>query len=125
MHGELILPQILTYGLFNHVSSTSPMFLLFKITPLLTSIGNMVLLIVILYIYMGSYREVQYRFTRSLVIFSLLFLVQNLFFAVYFIFNIPNNLPMIIAPILFLWSEFIGFVIFLKVTWNERVLIRY
>jgi hypothetical protein len=116
MHGELILPQILTYGLFNHVSSTSPMFLLFKITPLLTSIGNMVLLIVILYIYMGSYREVQYRFTRSLVIFSLLFLVQNLFFAVYFIFNIPNNFNRVLVPNLFLWFEFLMLLLLLKVS---------
>lgn len=94
------------------------LFEIMKLAPLLISLGNLILLIIILYIYWSRNHGMHSRL-NSIAVFLTFFVVQNFVFVVYFIFNIPNNLNVLMAPIIFLGFEFIVFLQLLKLTWNE------
>lgn len=98
------------------------LFYFIKVAPFLISIGNLLLLTIILYINWGIKREIQSK-SRSMMIFFIFFLGQNLLFAGYFILNIPNNFNMVIAPLVFLCFEFIALILLLKVTRDETKLV--
>lgn len=94
------------------------LFYISKVAPLLISIGNSVLLIIILHVYWSKNRQMQLKF-NIMVVFFIVFLVQNLIFTVYFLLNTPNNFNTLIAPIIFLGFEFIALSLLLKETCNE------
>lgn len=105
-------------SVFKHTLPISPYLL--KISALLSSTVNIILLLVILYIYVGRYSSVKSKITSSMIIFSLLFLMQNFLFAVYFLFNLPISLGAAMGPLLFLSFELVVWIVFLKVTLNEK-----
>jgi hypothetical protein len=94
------------------------LFYILKVAPLLISIGNLALLVMILHIYWSKNRQIQLKF-NIMVIFFTCFMIQNLVFAVYFILNLPNNFNTLISPIIFLGFEFIALSLLLKETYND------
>lgn len=100
-------------------------FKLFIAAPIVISMVNIVLLILMLYIYLSGYNKAQNDFVTILVLFAVFFLIQNLVFVVYFIFNIPNSLNAVIAPVIFSGFEFIALALLLKITYNEYIFFSY
>ncbi|MDI6725074.1 MAG: hypothetical protein QMD61_10560 [Methanobacterium sp.] len=92
------------------------LFLLIKWSALITSIANICLLVGMLYVYLERYLKVKSKFTTTLVLFALLFLIQNILFSVYFIFNLPRTIIGSIIPLVFLGLEFVALALLLKVT---------
>ena len=92
------------------------LFLLVKASALITSIANICLLIGMLYVYLERYLRVKSKFTTTLVSFTLLFLLQNVLFSIYFIFNLPPTIVNAILPLIFLGLEFTALTLLLKVT---------
>ena len=80
--------------------------ILVKYSPLITSIANICLLVGMLYVYLERYLKVKSKFTTTLVLFSLLFLIQNILFSMYFIFNPPETPINAVLPLVFLGLEF-------------------
>ncbi|MDI6724826.1 MAG: hypothetical protein QMD61_09305 [Methanobacterium sp.] len=80
---------------------------------------NIFLLMSLLYIYWGSYREFKSRFILGILLFISLLLIQNLMFTV-FIFIVRGfrgpgmGLPLLITNII----QFIGLSILLKISWE-------
>jgi len=99
------------YGTLNSL------FHIIKVLPLLISIGNLALLIIISQVYWNRNREMEIKF-NIMVLFFMFFLLQNLLFVAYFIFNFSNNFNTVISPLIFLGFEFTIFSILLKGTWN-------
>jgi len=89
---------------------------LVKYSALITSIANICLLVGMLYVYLERYLQVKSKFTTTLVLFSLLFLVQNVLFSVYFSFNLPQTLLDSVLPLIFLGLEFAALALLLMVT---------
>jgi len=85
-------------------------------SALITSVANICLLVGMLYVYLERYLKVKSKFTATLVLFALLFLVQNIIFLVYFLYNIPQTVINAIIPLIFLGLEFIAFCLFLMIT---------
>jgi hypothetical protein len=99
------------------LSNLIPTFLtLVKTSALITSIANIVLLIGMLYVYLERYLKVKSKFTTTLVYFSLLFLVQNILFSVYFVFNLPKTIISAVLPLIFLGLEFTALALLLMIT---------
>jgi len=82
-----MLMEINLFGLSNLIPT---LLTLVKSSALITSIANIILLIGMLYVYLERYLKVKSKFTTTLVLFSLLFLVQNILFSVYF-FHIQHS----------------------------------
>lgn len=80
---------------------------IFQFVIIVNSVANMICLTMIIHTYWGQYREVKSKFTLSLVLLLLLFMVQNFLFTVYFLLYLPKNCFDVIGPLLFLGSEFI------------------
>ncbi len=85
-------------------------------SALITSIANICLLGGMLYIYMERYMKVKSKFTTTLVSFTLLFLIQNILFSVYFLFNVPETLANAILLLIFLGLEFTALAVLFMVT---------
>jgi len=85
-------------------------------SALITSIANICLLVGMLYIYMERYMKVKSKFTTTLVLFTLLFLIQNILFSVYFLFNVPQTLANAITLLIFLGLEFTALTLLFMVT---------
>lgn len=92
------------------------LFILIKWSALITSVANICLLVGMLYVYLERYLKVKSKFTTTLVLFALLFLLQNILFSVYFIFNLPQTIIDSIIPLMFLGLEFVALALLLKVT---------
>jgi hypothetical protein len=105
--------EINIYGFFNLIPT---LFALIKSSALITSIANIILLIGMLYVYLERYLKVKSKFTTSLVLFSLLFLVQNILFSIYFVFNLPETLINALLPLIFLGLEFTALALLLMIT---------
>jgi hypothetical protein len=101
------------FGLSNLIPT---LLILVKASALITSIANIVLLIGMLYIYLERYLKVKSKFTTTLVYFSLLFLVQNILFSVYFVFNLPETIISAVLPFIFLGLEFTALALLLMIT---------
>jgi hypothetical protein len=90
--------------------------ILVKYSPLITSIANICLLGGMLYVYMERYMKVRSKFTTTLVLFSLLFLVQNILFSIYTLFNLPETLINAVLPLVFVGLEFAALALLLMIT---------
>ncbi len=108
-----MLMELNLFGLSNIIPT---LFALVKASALITSIANIVLLIGMLYVYLERYLKVKSKFTTTLVLFSLLFLVQNILFSIYFVFNLPETIINAILPLIFLGLEFTALALLLMIT---------
>jgi hypothetical protein len=90
--------------------------ILVKYSALITSIANICLLAGMLYVYMERYLKVKSKFTTTLVSFTLLFLIQNVLFSVYFLFNVPESLVNAVVLLIFLGLEFTALALLLMIT---------
>ena len=85
----------------------------------LVSVGNIVLLILLLYVYWGNYRKIKSDFTLGLIMFAALLLLQNILFSSFLLFHqafrvADLGLPLFILNI----TEFLALAILLIITWK-------
>ena len=85
-------------------------------SALITSVANICLLVGMQYIYLERYLKVKSKFTATLVLFALIFLIQNILYSIYFVYNIPQSIINAIIPLIFLGLEFIALTLLLKIT---------
>lgn len=82
-------------------------------------IGNICLLLIVLFMYLRSYRDFKSKFTFGLVAFALLLLLQNILFTGFLIIYQGFRGPGMGIPIFFLnIIEFFAFSILIWVTWE-------
>ncbi len=108
--------MLLEISLFNLSDIPPTLYLIVLFSALITSIANICLLIGMLYVYLERYLKVKSKFTTALVLFTLLFLVQNILFSIYYVFNLPQNIINAVMPLIFLGLEFIALALLLKIT---------
>ena len=111
--GVKMFMDINLFGLSNILPT---LLILVKYSPIITSIANICLLVGMLYVYLERYLKVKSKFTTTLVLVSLLFLVQNILFSFYFIFNLPETLINAVLPLVFLGLEFTALALLLMIT---------
>jgi hypothetical protein len=85
-------------------------------SPLITSIANICLLVIMLYVYLERFLKVKSKFTTTLVLFTSLFLIQNILFSIYFLFNIPETITNAVFLLIFLGLEFAALTLLLMIT---------
>ncbi|OPY24097.1 MAG: hypothetical protein A4E26_00486 [Methanobacterium sp. PtaU1.Bin097] len=79
--------------------------------------ANIILLLVLLYMYLGSYREFKSKFTFGLLSFVLLLLLQNILFTSFLLLNQGFRGPDMGTPIFFLnIIEFFALIMLVWVT---------
>ncbi|HSO25264.1 MAG TPA: hypothetical protein VLR54_01450 [Methanobacteriaceae archaeon] len=108
--------MLMEINLFGLPGIISTLFILVKYSALITSIANICLLGSMLYVYLERYMKAKSKFTTTLVLFSLLFLVQNILFSVYLIYNIPETVIDAVFPLIFLGLEFTALALLLMIT---------
>ena len=108
--------MLMGINLFGMPDILPSMLILIKYSALITSIANICLLIGMLYVYLERYLKVKSKFTTTLVLFSLLFLVQNILFSVYFLYNLPETVINAVLPLVFLGLEFTALALLLMIT---------
>lgn len=108
--------MLMEINLFGLPDIIPTLIILVKYSALITSVANICLLVGMLYIYMERYLKVKSKFTTTLVLFSLLFLIQNILFSVYFIFNIPESIINAVILLIFLGLEFTALALLLMIT---------
>jgi hypothetical protein len=108
--------MLLEFNLFGLQDIVPTLLILVKYSPLITSIANICLLVGMLYVYLERYMKVKSKFTTTLVLFSLLFLVQNILFSIYSIFNVPETPINAVIPFVFLGLEFTALSLLLMIT---------
>ena len=108
--------MLMGINLFGMPDILPSLLILIKYSALITSIANIFLLIGMLYVYLERYLKVKSKFTTTLVLFSLLFLVQNILFSVYFLYNLPETVINAVLPLVFLGLEFTALAILLMIT---------
>ena len=113
---EGVKKMLLEINLFNLSNVPFNLFLLVLYSALITSIANIFLLGGMLYVYLERYRQVKSKFTTTLVLFTVLFLVQNILFSIYYLFNLPQNIVNAVMPLVFLGLEFVALALLLKIT---------
>ncbi|MDI6724131.1 MAG: hypothetical protein QMD61_05740 [Methanobacterium sp.] len=90
-----------------------------KIAVMGIEIGNIVLLLGLLYLYIKSYRQIKIGFTAGLILFASLLLLKSILTIGFLTFDIDtltdrHGRPIIIGSII----EFIALAILLKITWD-------
>jgi hypothetical protein len=86
---------------------------------IIVGIGNICLLIVLLYLYLRSFRDFKSKFTFGLVAFALLLLLQNVLFTAFLLTYEGFRGPGMGTPIFFLnIIEFFALSILIWVTWK-------
>ena len=108
--------MLMGINLFGMPDILPSLLILIKYSALITSIANICLLIGMLYVYLERYMKVKSKFTTTLVLFSLLFLVQNILFSVYFLYNLPETVINAVLPLVFLGLEFTALALLLMIT---------
>jgi hypothetical protein len=108
-----MLMAINLFGLSNILPS---LIVLIKSSGLITSVANICLLIGMLYVYLERYLKVKSKFTTTLVLFALLFLVQNILLAVYLLYNPPETTNGAVLPLIFSGLEFAALALLLMIT---------
>jgi hypothetical protein len=103
-------------SLFGWSNVLPTLFILVKSSPLITSIANICLLVGMLYVYLERYLKVKSKFTTTLVLFSSLFLIQNLLISVYLIYRPPETIDSAVLPLIFLGLEFTALALLLMIT---------
>ena len=92
--------------------------LLMKIITGLSVIST-ILLLMLLYVYYKSLRNIKSKFTMGLFIFAFLFLVQNLVSLYYYITMMDYYVPEVEKHVfIFTLLQTIGFAVLLKITWE-------
>ncbi|AXV40319.1 hypothetical protein [Methanobacterium sp. BAmetb5] len=87
---------------------------------LLASTMNALLALAIFNIYSHPQEE-ESLFKTAMKVFALLFMIQNLLFALYFLLNPPDILHTPVTPLVFLAFEFILLALVLKSALKERL----
>ncbi len=108
--------MLMEIDLFTLSDVLPTLFMLVKASALITSIANICLLLGMLYVYLERYLKVKSKFTTTLVLFASLFLLQNILFSIYFVFNLPQTIINAVIPLVFLGLEFIALALLLKIT---------
>lgn len=108
-----MLLEINFFGLSNILPT---LITLVKASALITSAANVVLLIGMLYFYLGRYMKVKSKFTTTLILFASLFLAQNILFSIYFVYNLPETIINALLPLIFLGLEFTALALLLMIT---------
>ena len=87
-----------------------------KLAAQIVEIGNIILIIGLLYYYLKSYREIKIGFTLGLILFVSLLMLQNLFslFSPIIGNNISINIHELIGSII----EFVALTTLLIITWK-------
>lgn len=86
---------------------------------ILIGIANIVCLLILLYLYLGRYREFKSKFTFGLVAFALLLLLQNVLFTVFLATYQGFRGPGMGTPIFFLnIIELSALIMLIWVTWD-------
>lgn len=111
--------MLLEITLFELSKIPFTLFLLVLFSALITSVANIILLIGMLYVYLERYLKVKSKFTTTLVLFASLFLVQNILFSVYFLFNLPETIINAVTLLIFLGLEFVALALLLKITRSQ------
>jgi hypothetical protein len=101
--------------LFSHSYVIHPLLYL----DTLVSLGNIVLLLLLLYVYWGNYKKIKSNFTLGLIMFAALLLLQNILFSSFLLFHqafrvADLGLPLFILNI----TEFLALAILLIITWK-------
>lgn len=86
---------------------------------IIVSLGNIILLLLLLYVYWGNYKKIKSIFTTGLIMFAGILLLQNIIFTSFLlfapIFQIADlGLPLFIVNI----TEFLALLILLLITWR-------
>lgn len=94
------------------------MAMLMNITTILTGIST-IFLILLAYIYIKNLKNIKSKFTIGLLVFAILFLLQNLV-SLYFYSTMVEYYTKQVALHVFIFSllETIAFLILLKITWE-------
>ncbi|KAF5075377.1 hypothetical protein [Methanobacterium aggregans] len=86
---------------------------------IIVGIGNICLLLVLLYLYIGSYRDFKSKFTFGLLAFAFLLLLQNIIFTGALITYQSFRGPGMGTPIFFInIIQFFALLILIYVTWE-------
>jgi hypothetical protein len=108
--------MLMEINLFGLPDILPTLLVMVKYSALITSIANICLLIGMLYIYLERYMKVKSKFTTTLVLFSLLFLAQNVLFSIYFLFNLPETVINAFLFLVFLGFEFTALALLFMIT---------
>lgn len=108
--------MLMESNLFGLPDILPTLIILVKYSPLITSIANICLLAGMLYVYLGRYLKVKSKFTTTLVLFTSLFMIQNVLFSIYFIFNVFESLVSSVTLLIFLGLEFTALALLLMIT---------
>ncbi|MCE5214258.1 MAG: hypothetical protein LLF83_06010 [Methanobacterium sp.] len=91
---------------------------LIGLLDIIIAVGNIILLIVLLYIYWGNYKKIKSEFTLGLILFAALLLLQNFLFSSFLLFHEAFRVEAIDLPLFILnITEFLALAILLKVTY--------
>ena len=92
--------------------------LLMSITTVITTVST-IFLLGLLYVYSKNLKKIKSKFTIGLLIFALLFLIQNLISLYYYITMMKYYAPEVEVHVFILTLlQTIGFAILLKITWE-------
>ena len=92
--------------------------LIMNTTTILTGIST-ILLLGLIYVYYKNLRKIKSNFTMGLLIFAILFLIQNIVSLYYFITMMDYYVPEVETHVfIFTLLQTIGFGILLKITWE-------
>lgn len=108
--------MLMEINIFNLSNLLPTLLFLVKASALITSIANICLLIGMLYVYLERYLKVKSKFTTTLVSFSLLFLLQNILFSIYYVFNLPETIINALLFLIFLGLEFTALALLFMIT---------
>lgn len=108
--------MLMESNLFGLPDIIPTLIILVKYSPLITSIANICLLAGMLYVYLGRYLKIKSKFTTTLVLFTSLFMIQNVLFSIYFIFNVFESLVSSVTLLIFLGLEFTALALLLMIT---------
>ncbi|MEL7671574.1 hypothetical protein [Methanobacterium sp.] len=91
-----------------------------EIAVIIISIANIGVLLGLLYIYIGSYRQIKIGFTTGIILFAAILLLRNIFDITYLIMtgNMLNNSHDLTKDIIGGIIQFIALTILLKITWD-------
>ncbi len=108
--------MLMEINLFGLPDIIPTLLIMVKYSALITSVANICLLAGMLYVYMERYLKVKSKFTTTLVLFTLLFLIQNVLFSIYFLFNVPETIVNAVILLVFLGLEFTALALLLMIT---------
>ena len=87
-----------------------------KLLAVILEIGNIGLLLGLLYLYIKSYRQIKIGFTAGLILFALMLLLKSFASIGFMLFagNVPGDMGYIVMSLI----QFIALAVLLKITWD-------